>query len=171
MKRIQELFITPYFRVYTQNDIKGVEIGASVKNVIAIGCGICDGLGFGTNAKGALITRGIVEMQRLGKSMGAQAKTFWGLAGLGDLITTSFSLESRNHTLGVLIGQGKSLAQATSDMVMVIEGIPTARAIKHLSEEHHIDMPICDAVYKILFEKTSPRQALRDLMARPLKNE
>lgn len=170
-KELQHQLSTDYFRIYQGSDIAGVELGAALKNVIALACGISDGLGFRNNAKGALIARGIVEIQRLGVKMGAEAKTFWGLSGLGDLVTTSFSEESRNHKLGRKIGEGKTVEQARSDMVMVAEGVPTSEAVKKLAEKCHIDMPICEVVYEILFHKKSPQEGIRDLMTRPLKNE
>lgn len=170
-RKLQSKLSNEYFRIYQGDDITGVELGAAIKNVIAIGCGISDGLGFGNNAKGALITRGIVEMQRLGVKMGARARTFWGLSGFGDLVTTSFSEESRNHILGKKIGGGKNLKQAIEEMIMVAEGAPTAKAIKILADRHHIEMPICEAVYNILYHGEAPKVAIRNLMSRPLKYE
>ncbi len=170
-QELQHALATDSFRIYQGDDIIGVELGAAVKNIIALGCGISDGLGFGNNAKGALITRGIVEMQRLGTKMGAQAKTFWGLSGLGDLVTTSFSEESRNHKFGKEVGEGKAVEQISKEMVMVAEGVPTCRAVKLMAEKYEIEMPICGVVYEILFEHKSPKQAIRDLMARPLTYE
>ncbi len=170
-QELQRQLTTDYFRIYQSDDVIGVELSAAIKNIIALGCGISDGLGFGSNAKGALITRGIVEMQRLGIKMGAQAKTFWGLSGLGDLVTTSFSEESRNHKFGRMIGEGKGVEQITEEMVMVAEGVPTSKAVKLLAHRYKIDMPICGVVYKILFESKSPKQAIKDLMSRPLKYE
>jgi len=170
-KELQHQLTTDNFRIYQGDDIIGVELSAAIKNVIALGCGIGDGLGFGNNAKGALIARGIVEMQRLGVKMGAKAKTFWGLSGLGDLVTTSFSEESRNHRFGKKIGEGKTVEQITREMVMVAEGVPTSRAIKLLAEKYKIEMPICEVVYKILFDNISPKQGIKDLMTRPLKDE
>lgn len=170
-RELQRALSTEYFRVYQGDDITGVELGAAIKNVIAIGCGISDGLGFGNNAKGALITRGIVEMQRIGVEMGAKARTFWGLSGFGDLVTTSFSEESRNHILGKKIGAGKHLEQAIQEMVMVAEGAPTAKAIKILADRHKIEMPICEAVYNILYRDEVPKVAIHNLMSRPLKYE
>ena len=170
-QELQAQLSTDNFRIYQGDDIVGVELGAAIKNVIAIGCGISDGLGFGTNAKGALITRAVVEMQRIGVKMGAKTRTFWGLSGFGDLITTAFSEESRNHVLGMKIGKGKTLEQARREMIMVAEGAPTAKAIKILAEKHHIDMPICDAVYSILYDEEAPKKAIRDLMSRPLRFE
>ena len=170
-KRLQEELSTDYFRIYQSDDIIGVELGAAVKNVIAIACGIIDALGFGSNAKGALVTRGIVEIQRFGVAMGAKEKTFWGLSGVGDLVTTAFSEESRNHTLGRKIGTGKSLEQATREMVMIAEGAPTARAVIKLAKRYSVEMPICEAVHKILYEDEKPQTAIGSLMSRPLKNE
>ena len=170
-KILQSELATDRFRIYQGDDIVGVELSAAIKNVIAIGCGISRGLGFGNNAKGALIARGIVEMQRLGAVYGAQPRTFWGLAGLGDLVTTAFSEESRNHRFGTMIGHGKTTEQAAHEMVMVAEGVPTSRAVNMLAEEKRIDMPICRVVYEILYENKPPRQGLNDLMTRPLKNE
>jgi len=170
-KELQYQLTTDYFRIYQGDDMIGVELGAAIKNVLAIACGISDGLGFGSNAKGALIARGIVEMQRLGVKMSAQAKTFYGLSGLGDLVTTSFSEESRNHKLGRKIGEGKDVKQAIREMVMVAEGLPTSQAVKKLAQQHKIEMPICDVVYEILFNNRSPKDGIKDLMRRPLKTE
>ena len=170
-EELQHQLSTETFRVYLGDDIMGVELGAAIKNVIAIGCGISDGLGFGNNAKGALITRGIVEMQRLGVALGAQARTFWGLSGFGDLVTTSFSEESRNHKLGKKIGAGMNLEQASREMVMVAEGAPTARAVRILADRHQIEMPICKAVYDIIYQGETPLTAIRSLMSRPLRYE
>jgi len=168
---LQHEFASDYFRIYLGDDITGVELGAAIKNVIAVGCGISAGLGFGKNAKGALLARGIVEMQRLGVRLGAKPKTFWGLSGLGDMVTTSFSEESRNHRFGECIGAGMSMAETEAEMVMVAEGVPTSKAIMVLSDKYGIEMPICEVVYSILFEKKPPKQGLKDLMTRPLKNE
>lgn len=168
---LQHALASDHFRIYLGDDITGVELGAAIKNVIAIGCGISAGLGFGKNAKGALLARGIVEMQRLGVKMGAKARTFWGLSGLGDMVTTSFSEESRNHRFGKCIGTGKNVTDIEAEMVMVAEGVPTSKAIMMLSEKHKIEMPICEVVYNILFNNKPPKQGLRDLMTRPLKNE
>jgi len=170
-RELQQELSTQNFRIYQGDDIIGVELGAAIKNVMAIGCGISDGLGFGSNAKGALITRGTVEMQRIGVEMGAQARTFWGLSGFGDLVTTAFSEESRNHILGKKIGGGKNLAQASREMVMVAEGAPTAKAVKIMAQRHNIEMPICEAVYSILYQNEAPEKAIHDLMSRPLKYE
>ncbi len=170
-KELQQQLTADKFRIYEGNDIIGVELGAAIKNVIVIGCGISDGLGFGSNAKGALIARGIVEMQRLGVKRGAQAKTFWGLSGLGDLVTTAMSEESRNHKFGKMIGEGKKVEQITKEIVMVAEGVPTSRAVKKLADQYDVEMPICEVVYEILYHKKSPHEGIKDLMTRPLKYE
>jgi glycerol-3-phosphate dehydrogenase (NAD(P)+) len=168
---LQHELSSDLFRLYQGDDIIGVELGAAVKNVIALGCGMSDGLGFGNNAKGALITRGIVEIQRLAVKMGAQAKTFWGLSGLGDLVTTSFSEESRNHTFGRKIGEGMTVEQIRKEMIMVSEGVPTAQAIMKLAKKYQVTMPICEVVYDILYHDKSCTRAIQELMTRPLKNE
>ncbi len=170
-RELQTALSTEYFRIYQSDDAVGVELGAAIKNVIAIGCGISDGLGFGANAKGALITRAIVEMQRIGVCMGAKERTFWGLSGFGDLVTTAFSEESRNHILGKKVGQGMSLAQASAEMIMVAEGAATAVAVHELAKRHGIEMPICEVVYGILHRNESPAAVLSNLMRRPLKCE
>jgi glycerol-3-phosphate dehydrogenase (NAD(P)+) len=168
---IQQHFTTDTFRLYTNEDVRGVQIAASIKNVIAIATGICDGLGFGDNTRGALLTRGMLEMIRLGKNMGAQEATFTGLAGMGDLVTTCVSKHSRNRRIGELIGSGYSLAQAAEKMVMVAEGVETAKAVYHLAKQYDIDMPITREVYCTLFENKPPQQAVSDLMARKVKPE
>jgi glycerol-3-phosphate dehydrogenase (NAD(P)+) len=168
---LQHQLATDNFRIYKGDDVIGVELGAAIKNVIALGCGISDGLGFGRNAKGALMTRGIVEMQRLGMKCGAQARTFWGLSGCGDLMTTAMSEESRNHTYGRKIGEGKNLTQIAREMIMVAEGVPTSKAVMKLAQQHQVEMPICEVVYDILYHEKSPREGIRDLMTRPLTYE
>ncbi len=168
---LQKELSTRNLRIYLTDDIIGVEVGGAVKNVLAIACGISDGLGFGTNAKGALITRGIVEIQRLGVAMGANAKTFYGLSGLGDLITTSFSEESRNHKLGKLLGKGEEIDSILKKIVMIAEGLYTSKAVARLASRFNIEMPICKVVYEIIYKKKSPRQGIEDLMQRPLKEE
>ncbi len=168
---LQKNIATKNLRVYLSQDVIGVEIGGAVKNVLALACGISDGLGFGANAKGALICRGIVEIQRLGIKMGADPKTFYGLSGLGDLITTSFSEESRNHKFGKMLGQGKSFGEVRKNFIMVAEGVSTAKAVKKLAMKYQVDMPISQVVYDILYNKKSPLQGLKNLMERPLKNE
>ncbi|MEO0184516.1 MAG: NAD(P)H-dependent glycerol-3-phosphate dehydrogenase [candidate division WOR-3 bacterium] len=171
MKELQQELSTKNLRIYDCEDALGVEIGGAVKNVLAIACGISDGLGFGVNAKGALIARGILEIQRLGEKMGANPKTFYGLSGLGDLITTSFSEESRNHIVGKMLGQGRSFEEIRSRLVMVAEGVPTAKAVMKLARKYNVDMPISKVVYDILYKGKSPIQGLGSLMMRPLKNE
>ncbi|MFP4014155.1 MAG: NAD(P)H-dependent glycerol-3-phosphate dehydrogenase [Chitinispirillaceae bacterium] len=168
---IQENFSTETFRVYTNNDMRGVELAASVKNVIALAAGITDGMGFGDNTKGALLTRGIAEMMRLGRKMGAQESTFSGLAGIGDLITTCISRHSRNRHMGELIAQGYTLEQALEHMTMVAEGVETARSVYELSRKLDIEMPITTEVYKLLFEGKPAKEAVRDLMMRETKPE
>jgi len=169
--RVQNEFSTTSFRIYTSPDMRGVELAASVKNVIALAAGICDGLGFGDNTKGALMSRGIAEMMRLGKKMGAQESTFSGLAGIGDLITTSISRHSRNRNLGEMIASGLTLKQALEKMTMVAEGVETCRSVHELSRQLNIEMPITQAVYQTLFEDKPAKAAVRDLMGREYKPE
>jgi glycerol-3-phosphate dehydrogenase (NAD(P)+) len=170
-EEIQAAFSTETFRIYTNSDMRGVELAGSVKNVIALAAGICDGLGFGDNTKGALLTRGIVEMMRLGKKMGAQESTFSGLAGIGDLITTCISKHSRNRNMGELIASGLSLDEALGKMTMVAEGVETTKSVYDLSKKLDIEMPITQEVYKTLFEGKSAKLATRDLMLRESKPE
>jgi glycerol-3-phosphate dehydrogenase (NAD(P)+) len=169
--KVQKAFSTESFRVYTNTDMRGVELSASVKNVIAIAAGMCDGLGFGDNTKGALLTRGIAEMMRLGKKLGAEASTFSGLAGIGDLITTCISRHSRNRKVGELIASGLTLEQTLSKMTMVAEGVETTKSVKALAEKNGIEMPITQEVYKTLFEGKNALLAARDLMGRESKPE
>jgi glycerol-3-phosphate dehydrogenase (NAD(P)+) len=168
---IQESFSTATFRVYTNDDMRGVELAASIKNVIAVAAGIIDGMGFGDNTKGALMTRGIAEMMRLGRKMGAKDSTFSGLAGIGDLITTCISRHSRNRRMGELIASGLSLSEALSKMTMVAEGVETARSAYALSQKIGIEMPITTEVYKALFDGKPIKEAVRDLMMRETKPE
>lgn len=168
---IQNQFSTETFRIYTNNDITGVELCASIKNVIAVAAGICDGLGFGDNTKGALLTRGMVEMARLGKKMGAHETTFSGLAGFGDLITTCTSRHSRNRKMGELIASGLSKDEALSKMTMVAEGVETTKSVYNLAKKFNIEMPITTEVYKTLFEGKSPLEAVKDLMQREYRPE
>ena len=170
-RETQELFTTERFRVYTSGDVTGVELGGSLKNVIAIASGAADGLGMGTNTKAALVTRGLAEISRLGVAMGAQEKTFSGLSGLGDLITTCFSAQSRNRHVGEEIGRGKSLAEVTGGMVQVAEGVTTAKSGYELSKKYRVEMPITTAVYQTLYEGRPARETVRDLMLRPSKAE
>lgn len=171
LKQVQHLFSTDRFRVYTNSDLVGVELGGALKNVIAIAAGICDGLGFGDNAKSALVTRGIVEITRFGVHCGAQEKTFHGLAGLGDLMTTCFSPHGRNRSVGMRLGQGESLAQILASMAAVAEGVNTSRSVCDLSRQLGIDMPITNVVFRVLFEGLSPREATDALMRRPVRDE
>jgi glycerol-3-phosphate dehydrogenase (NAD(P)+) len=168
---MQKIFNTPYFRVYTNPDLPGVEIGGSLKNVIAIATGISDGLGFGDNTKGALLTRGLHEMVRLGAVLGAKPATFYGLAGLGDLVTTCMSRHSRNRYLGEALGKGEPLASILQRMVMVAEGVATTDSAWALAQKHGLEMPITAATYQVLFKGKSPAEAVKDLMVRELKSE
>jgi glycerol-3-phosphate dehydrogenase (NAD(P)+) len=168
---LQHELATENFRVYHGRDKIGVELAGAAKNVLAIAAGISDGLGFGANARGALCARGIAELQRLGRRMGGRPETFWGLAGLGDLVTTASSEESRNHRVGRMLGRGLTIGQIRIKMVMVAEGVPTARAVRKLAVRYRIDMPICETVYNIIYEKMDARQGLKALMTRPLKGE
>lgn len=171
LKQVQQLFSTDRFRVYTNSDLIGVELGGALKNVIAIAAGICDGLGFGDNAKAALVTRGIVEITRFGVHCGAQEKTFNGLAGLGDLMTTCFSPHGRNRSVGMRLGQGESLPAILSSMAAVAEGVNTSRSVCDLSHKLGIEMPITHMVYRVLFEGLPPREATDALMRRPVRDE
>ncbi|MBU0687112.1 MAG: NAD(P)-dependent glycerol-3-phosphate dehydrogenase [Candidatus Margulisbacteria bacterium] len=167
----QKLLMQSRFRVYTNRDVEGVEFGGALKNVIAIAAGAAEGLSLGDNAKSALLVRGIAEIARLGKHLGAKTKTFYGLSGFGDLITTCQSKLSRNHKVGVEIAQGKKLAEILASMPDVAEGVPTAAAATALAKKLKIDMPITFEVYKVLFENKDPYQALSDLMNREAKEE
>ncbi|MFH1783871.1 MAG: NAD(P)H-dependent glycerol-3-phosphate dehydrogenase [bacterium] len=170
-ERVQQLLMTPYFRLYTSDDVAGVEIGGSIKNIIAIAAGIGDGLGLGTNAKAALMTRGVVEIVRLGARMGANPDTFHGLSGIGDLITTCISKHSRNRSFGEKIGQGMSTQDALDEIQMVVEGVETTKGVMGLAKKMDIDMPITAEVYGVLFEGKSPRKVVGDLMNRQAKPE
>ena len=170
-KMVQEAFMLPYFRVYVNDDIRGVELGGAIKNVIAIAAGISDGAGFGDNTKAAIMTRGIYEITRLGVKMGAQPITFAGLSGIGDLIVTCMSRHSRNRHVGEQIGKGRKLDDILKEMVMVAEGVATSKAIHQLASKHHIDMPMAHEVYHVLFEGKDPYQATYDLMTRDAKGE
>ena len=170
-RRIQAAFSCPCLRVYTNGDVIGVELGGAVKNVIAIAAGICDGLGFGHNARAALITRGLAEMNRLGQAMGAQASTFAGLAGMGDLVLTCTGDLSRNRTVGIKLGQGMKLSDILAEMRMVAEGVKSAESVFQLSRRLGVEMPIVEKTYQILHEEKPARQAVIELMARDLKAE
>jgi len=167
----QDALMTRSFRVYTSDDVCGVELAGALKNIIAIACGISDGLGFGTNTKAALLTRGLVEISRLGVALGAKHKTFIGLSGMGDLITTCYSQKSRNRWLGEQIGRGKSLPETLKSTEMVIEGVMTANSAFKLAKRLKVSLPITQEVYSVLFLKKSPKQALRSLMSRQKKKE
>ena len=168
---IQNLFATEKLRTYLNRDIRGVELGGSMKNVIAIAAGICDGIGYGDNSKAALMTRGMMEITRLGEAMGARVKTFRGLSGYGDLIVTCLSKHSRNRQLGQLIGEGKNLEDITSDMSMIAEGIFTAKSVHQLQLKHNVEMPIHEAIYQVLFQKKDPKNSVAELMTRRLSEE
>jgi len=170
-RRVQLVFSTQWFRVYTNTDVTGVELAGATKNVIAIAAGILDGLAAGNNAKAALVTRGLVEITRLGVAMGAQAVTFNGLAGIGDLITTCVSPEGRNRTVGERIGKGQKLQDILAKMDSVAEGVPTTRAVMQLARRYRVEMPITEAVHAVLFEGKDAIHALTDLMARDPKPE
>jgi glycerol-3-phosphate dehydrogenase (NAD(P)+) len=170
-KEIQQAFLLPSFRVYSSSDLIGVELAGALKNVIAICAGIIDGLGYGDNTKAALITRGLAEMRRLGIALGADEHTFSGLAGLGDLVVTCESRHSRNRFVGEEIGKGKKLSQVLTEMKMIAEGVATTQSAKALAERHHIEMPIVEETYQILFEDKDPREATMDLMTRDPKTE
>ncbi len=170
-ERIQRTFMTPSLRVYVNPDVRGVEIAGSVKNILAVAAGISDGVGFGDNAKAALLTRGIAEIRRLGVALGAHPRTFAGLAGIGDLVVTCMSGLSRNRHFGQEIGRGKTLEQVESEMTMVAEGVRTTASVHDLAGKLGIDMPITEAVYCILFRGKSPLDAVSDLMTRSAKQE
>lgn len=169
--RVQEAFTDDTLRVYTNEDVLGVELAASLKNVIALASGIALGLGYGDNTTGALLTRGLAEMTRLGVRLGAEASTFFGLAGVGDLITTCVSDHSRNRRVGEAVGRGKTLEEALEGMTMVAEGVRTTRAARELARETGTEMPIVDRVYAVLFEGEPPQDGIRSLMSRQLKEE
>tara|TARA_B100000949_G_scaffold67104_1_gene59611 strand:- start:870 stop:1862 length:993 start_codon:yes stop_codon:yes gene_type:complete len=168
---VQTIFSSDTLRVYTNNDIKGVELGGSLKNVIAIAAGICDGIGFGDNSKAALMTRGIAEITRLGVAMGVNSDTFSGLSGIGDLIVTCLSIHSRNRYVGEEIGKGKTLVSILDKMDMVAEGIRTTQSVYDLSKKYQVEMPISEGVYQILFNEKNPKEIVSELMTRDLKLE
>lgn len=170
-KFLQDIFMSGSLRIYTSADVVGVELGGSLKNVIAIACGISDGLSLGTNIKAALLARGLAEISRLGVKMGAKAKTFSGLSGLGDLVTTCSSPYSRNRSVGEQIGKGKPLALIKKHMQMVAEGVPTAKSAYMLSKKFSVEMPITEQVYAVLYQNKNPLRAVKDLMTRQKKEE
>ena len=159
------------FRAYTSADMIGVEVGGAVKNVLAIGAGLSDGLGFGANTRIALINRGLVEMTRLGVALGASQDTFMGLAGMGDLVLTCTDDQSRNRRMGLLLASGKTVAEAQEEIQQVVEGVLAAKAVRKVADEVHVVMPICHEIYRILYEGVSPREAVGALMGRALKPE
>ena len=170
-KTLQEVFMAPTFRVYTNSDVAGVEFGGALKNIIALCAGITDGLGYGDNTKAALMTRGIHEITRLGVHLGAKAETFAGLAGIGDLIVTCTSMHSRNRRAGILIGQGKTLSEALEEVHMTVEGVWATESAYKLAKKHGIDMPIVNAAYRVLFENANPKEEVLSLMTRDKKSE
>ncbi|WP_203361883.1 NAD(P)H-dependent glycerol-3-phosphate dehydrogenase [Bacillus sp. REN10] len=170
-ERVQDIFMNQHFRVYTNSDVVGVEIGGALKNIIALAAGISDGLGYGDNAKAALITRGLAEIARLGTKMGAKPLTFSGLTGIGDLIVTCTSVHSRNWRAGNMLGQGKKLEEVLANMGMVVEGVRTTKAARQLSLKYHVKMPITEALYGILFEDHDPKAVVDELMARMKTHE
>jgi len=170
-KEIQDVLMSERFRVYTSHDVLGVELGGALKNIIAITCGISDGLGFGANTKAAILTRGLVEIIRLGKALGAKHETFFGLSGLGDLITTCVSSHGRNRWVGEQIGKGKKLKDVLDQTEMVAEGIRTTKSALMLARKHNIEMPITTQIYHVLYEDKDPQSAVSELMSRQKKAE
>ena len=168
---VQELFSTPFFRAYTSSDVIGLELCAAMKNVVAIAAGIGDGLGYGLNSRAALITRGLAEITRLGVKLGAQPLTFSGLGGLGDLVLTCTGGLSRNRTVGLKLGEGKSLDRALAEMTMVAEGVKTTKSCYNLARKHEVEMPILEQTYQILYKNKDCRQAVQELFQRSLKEE
>lgn len=168
---VQDIFMNSFFRIYVNNDITGVELGGALKNLIALAAGVCDGIGFGDNAKAALMTRGLTEITRLGVKMGAKAETFSGLTGVGDLIVTCTSMHSRNRQAGILIGQGYSLEETLKKVHMVVEGVNSAAAALALAEKYNVEMPITKEINNVLFGGKDPKQAVFDLMNRDRTHE
>ena len=163
--------MTSYFRVYTNDDIVGVEIGGAVKNIIALAAGVIDGIGYGDNTKAALMTRGMKEISRIGVALGGKEDTFYGLTGMGDLIVTCTSMHSRNRRAGILIGKGETLDSALKEVGMVVEGVKACKAFYELKEKMNISMPITDSLYKVLFQGKSAEEGVKELMERDKKNE
>jgi glycerol-3-phosphate dehydrogenase (NAD(P)+) len=168
---VQAAFSTRFFRVYTNPDVVGVELGGALKNIIAIAAGACDGLGFGDNTKAALLTRGLAEITRFGVALGARAETFRGLSGVGDLVATCAGRKSRNHRVGYELAQGRRLPEILADMIQVAEGVETTRAAHRLAQQVGVEMPITAAVHAVLFESLSPKEAVRSLMTRSWRDE
>lgn len=170
-RQIQHAFATPALRLYASTDVVGVEVGAALKNIIAIGAGICRGLGLGSNSAAALITRGLAEITRLALKLGGDPRTLSGLAGLGDLVLTATGDLSRNRYVGIQLGQGRKLTEILAGMTMIAEGVSTCRAAYQLGVNENVDLPIINQMYAVLYEGKDPRHAIRDLMERPLTNE
>lgn len=170
-RQVQDIFMNDFFRIYTNDDVAGLELGGSLKNIIALGAGIADGLGYGDNAKAAMMTRGIVEMTRLGVKLGARPETFSGLSGVGDLIVTCCSMHSRNRRCGILIGQGKDPKEAVKEVGMVVEGMYTADAAYRLAKKLGVEMPITEAIYKVVQGEVAAADAVHALMTRAKKGE
>lgn len=170
-ENIQQAFTTDWLRIYTNSDLVGVELAGATKNVIAIAAGLIDGLGVGDNAKAALLTRGLVEISRLGVALGARAETFSGLSGMGDLVTTCISPKGRNRTFGQALAQGKSVRQVLAEIPGEVEGVNTCRSVHQLARQRQVEMPITEAVYQILFEDKPVKQAIHELMTRKPKAE
>lgn len=170
-KFVQDIFMNDYFRIYTNSDVIGVEMGAALKNIIAVGAGVLHGLGYGDNAKAALMTRGLAEISRLGVSFGANPLTFIGLSGVGDLIVTCTSVHSRNWRAGDMIGQGKELPEILESMGMIVEGVATTKAAYELAAEKGVDMPITNAIYDVLYRDVTAKEAILNLMTRDGKSE
>jgi glycerol-3-phosphate dehydrogenase (NAD(P)+) len=168
---LQALLSRPYFRVYTNSDLIGVELAGATKNVIAIAAGILDGMDYGDNAKAAMLTRGLAEIARLGNAAGAQAETFYGLAGVGDLVTTCISPVGRNRSFGEAVGRGKSVQDALEATESVVEGVATCRSVVQLARSLNVPMPLTESIHAVLFEGKDPREAVADLMNRPLTSE
>ena len=170
-QEVQQVLSSPMFRLYHTNDVVGVELAGSLKNVIAIAAGVLEGLGLGSNTNAALITRGLREMTRLGMALGGKLETFAGLAGMGDLVLTCTGALSRNRTVGVLLGKGQTLDDILRDAKFVAEGVKTSKSARQLSEKHQIEMPIASEMYRVLYEGESPRGGIQRLMTRALKSE
>ena len=171
MERLQQILSNEFMRVYTNNDVLGVELGGALKNIIALGIGIIDGLGYGDNTKAAMMTRGMTEIVRLGEALGAEESTFFGLTGMGDLIVTCTSVHSRNRRAGILLGRGKSLSEVNEEIKMVVEGITSTEIAYHLAKEHNVEMPIVSQMYEVIYNNKNPKDAIRELMTRKRKNE
>ena len=170
-KEIQEILTTPRIRSYTNDDLVGIEIGGAFKNIIALGCGISDGLGFGDNTKAAIMTRSMNEMIKVGEVLGGKEQTFYGLTGMGDLIVTCTSMHSRNRRAGILIGKGVSVDEACKEVGMVVEGVKATKAFYHLGQKYGLSLPITENLYATLFEGKDINKAVHDLMSRENKSE